>query len=487
MLVFRNKIILLTVIICACAVAAENQPANRICNVDEPGIQFKSLPVFQMPRSTRIVLANGVRVVLLQDNDLPRVGIAVCIKAGAHFEPSDRRGLARVLSIALLNGGTAVRSRDQFQKELRQAGASLNVTADDTLLTVTVLCPTRNWPEMIRLLTELISAPDLSRSVVEEAKSETKIWLKRRDQDPGTAYTDEVFRIVDDDAPQDAPSKYDALSTIAPADVLNFYKQRVEAEPLSVGIWGDIGSSARVRSLINETVGRIPKAVHQPVPLAPSATTAGSSRIYRIDRPDMSQAWVGYFRPSITMRDPDYFPLLVADSILGTGTSSRVFNKVRTQLGLAYLTGILFVPHYDYPGVLGVTAGTKTKTAAQTLYVIRDLMRDFSANGISTDELRRAQAAVLGRAAADVDSVQKSMFTLLSYTTYPVPPSYFNKFQQSIRRVKVDDVNRVAKRWFTPSDFKVIVMGNIKEIDIDPGRLTAFAGGKCAPLMQEPF
>lgn len=472
MLVFRNKVVLLTFIICASGVNAEDQPgrqANWICSVDGTGIPFRSLPIFHMPRSTRIVLTNGMRVVLLQDNDLPRVGIAVCIKAGAHFEPSGRRGLARVLSTSLSQGGTSIRSRDQLQKELQRTGASLNVNVDDTVLTITVLCPTRSWPEMIRLLAEVISAPDLSRPVIEEAKAQTNIWFKRREQDPATAYIGEVFRIVDEDALHDAPSKYDALSAITPADVLNFYKQRIEAEPLSIGIWGDIDSSARVRSLLNETVGRIPKATHRPAPLAPSATRVGNFRIYRIDRSDMTQAWVGYFRPSITMHDPDYFPLLIANSILGTGTGSRVFSKVRSQLGLAYVAGIEFVPHYDYPGLLGVLAGTKTKTAAHTLNVIRDLMRDFSASGVSADELQRAQAAVLGRAAADVDSVQKSMFTLLTYTTYPVAPRYFTDFQKRIQRVTVNDVNRVAGQWFAPSDFKVVVMGNIKEIEIDPG------------------
>jgi zinc protease len=468
MLVLR-KTVLLTVTICACAVAAEDQPANPICSVNGTGIRFRSLPLFRMPRSTRTVLANGTRVVLLQENDLPRVGIAVYIKAGAHFEPPDRRGLARVLATALSDGGTSARSGDQLRKELNQSGASLKIAFDDTLLNVSVLGPTRNWPATIRLLAELISSPDLSRPVVEEAKAKTKLWFKRREQDPQATYMDEAFTIIDEGAPHDASSKYDALSTITPADVLSFYKQRIEAEPLSVGIWGDIDSSTRVLSLLNETIGRIPKATHSPNPFAPSAAAVDSSRIYRIDRSDMGQAWVGYFRPSVTMRDPDYFPLAVADSILGTGTSSRVFNKVRTQLGLAYLTGTLFVPHYDYPGVLGVAAGTKTNTAERTLHVIRDLMLDFSANGVSTEELQRAQAAILGRTAADIDSLRKSTFTLLTYTTYPVPSRYFMDFQNNIRRVTVKDVNRVAKLWFTPSDFKIIVMGNIKEIHIDPG------------------
>ena len=473
MLVFKNKILSLMIVICASgALAAQDQSASapsRICALGGTDIPFRSLPIFQMPRSTLTVLANGMPVVLLKNDDLPRIGIAVFIKAGAHFEPPDRPGLARVLSTSLSQCGTSIRSRDQLQKELQESGVSLKVDVDDTLLMITAVGPNRNWPELIRLIAELIATPDLSRPVVDEAKAQTKTWFKRREQDPGTAFTDEVFRIVDKDTPHNTPSKYEALSTITPAEVISFYKQRIEAGSLSIGVWGNIDSNARVRSLLKETFGRSPKTTYRQATLSPSATTTGTSRIYRINRPNMSQAWVGYFRPSVTMRDPDYLPLLVADSILGTGTSSRVFNKVRTQLGLAYLTGTLFVPHYDYPGVLGVAAGTKTNTAIRTLNVIRDLMRDFSVNGISIDELQRAQAAVLGRAAADVDSLQKSMFTLLTYTTYPVAPRYFTDFQKSIRRVRVEDVNRVARRWFSPSDFKVVVMGNIKEIDADPG------------------
>ena len=227
---------------------------------------------------------------------------------------------------------------------------------------------------------------------------------------------------------------------------------------------GDVKRDEILRE-IEKRLGGWPRGSDQraTIPLAPS--TVKSERKV-IDR-DLTQATVLLGHPSIGRDHPDFYPLLVANYILGGGSTSRLYSRIRDELGLVYHVGSFLSPG-RFGNFFEVTLQTKNESVRQALDEVGQAIRAFRDQGPTPDELALAKAYLVGSFPLRMDTNAKLAHLLLTWEENGLGLDYPTRFRQLIERVTIEDVKRVATTYILPEAMATVVVGHLAQTGLQP-------------------
>jgi zinc protease len=173
---------------------------------------------------------------------------------------------------------------------------------------------------------------------------------------------------------------------------------------------------------------------------------------------DLTQATVLMGRQAIRQTDPDYFPLAVASYVLGGGSASRLYSRVREEGGLAYA-----VYSYASPAKYGasfvVTAQTRTAEVARVADIVREELARLGREPVSDRELQLAKQYLVGSFPLRLDTSAKVADFVVAIEEQGLGLDYADRYKERVARVTAADVQRVAARYFVPDTFSRVVVG----------------------------
>ena len=156
--------------------------------------------------------------------------------------------------------------------------------------------------------------------------------------------------------------------------------------------------------------------------------------------------------------DPERFPLLLLSMLLGGGMSSRLFQRVREELGLAYSVYTYQSFHAD-AGMHGVYVATAPETAGAALDAIRRELQTVVENGLPADEIAMGRQQLKGQITLSLESVSSRMYRAASVELYGEPYRTLDELLALIDAISVEDVSRVAQAFFKPEQMTVVSLG----------------------------
>ena len=178
----------------------------------------------------------------------------------------------------------------------------------------------------------------------------------------------------------------------------------------------------------------------------------------------MNQSTVEIVGLGTLRSNPDYYALSVMNEIFSGGFGSRVFQYVRTKLGLAYAVGGAYGTTYDHPGVFRSSAGTKSvSTVAATQAVLEEIGR-LKTKPPTPDEMRKAKDQVMNSFIFNYDTPEKILNEQVLLAFYGYPPDFLERYKDGIEKVTAADVTRVANKYIDVSKLAILVVGNKSEI-----------------------
>ena len=210
----------------------------------------------------------------------------------------------------------------------------------------------------------------------------------------------------------------------------------------------------------------------------------------------VNQGRVSLMLPGIRRENPDYLPILLMNDILGgSGFSSRLVNRVRSDEGLAYSVGSVFQGGIYFPYVFRAAFQSKSRTVAYATSLIVEEIKRISAEPVSDEELENSKRSYIDRLPRNFASKGQvvGVFAGEEYTgRYRTDPQYFQQFTTRIRAVTKDDIQRVAKKYLTPEQLVILVVGDKGEIlkghPDHAVKLTDLGGGKLTELpLRDPL
>ena len=162
--------------------------------------------------------------------------------------------------------------------------------------------------------------------------------------------------------------------------------------------------------------------------------------------------------------NPDYYALNVMNEVFSGGFGSRVFQYVRTKLGLAYDVGGSYGATYDHPGVFRSEAGTKSVSTVAATKAVLKVIGQLKTDPPTPEELRKAKDDVMNSFIFHYDTPEKTLNEQVVLAFYGYPADFLEKYRDGIERVTAADVTRVANKYIDTSKLAILVVGNKTEI-----------------------
>ena len=186
-----------------------------------------------------------------------------------------------------------------------------------------------------------------------------------------------------------------------------------------------------------------------------------------IDKDDVNQSNVEIVGLGTDRHNPDVPSLAVMNEILGGGFASRLFQKIRTEQGLAYAVGGGYGFAWDHPATFRVAVLTKSASTVDATKLALDEIAGTAVTPFTDEELARAKDNILNSFLFRYDTKEKVLAERVKLEFYDYPADYLETYKTALEKVTVADLDRVAKKYIHPDKLAVLVVG--KQEDIKPG------------------
>ncbi|MGA3185959.1 MAG: pitrilysin family protein [Bryobacteraceae bacterium] len=425
-------------------------------------LKYPPLPQVKIPEPASFTLANGMRVFLLEDHELPLVRGLALIRTGNLFDPPDKKGLSEFTAEVLRSGGTKSKTGDQIDEELENMAASVEAGMDETSASMSFSALKENGDTVLGIFKDVLTAPEFRQDKLDLGISQTRSAIARRNDDAGGIPDRELMRIIYGPAtPYGWQVEYEDLNHIHRDDLVRFYHRYYFPKNIMLAVYGDFK--------IPEMKDKLEKLFadwtvqQEVVPKFPEVTAKPAPGIYFAEKPEVTQTFFAIGELGGTLREKDYASLQVAATILGQGFSSRLMSQIRTKLGYAYDISAQWAVNWDHPGTFRIGGSTKSQSTTETLQAIRVELDKIRATEVTARELDEAKQGVLNSFVFFFDSPAKTLNRVMRYEYYGYPKDFLFQYQKAISAVTRADVLRVAKERFLPENLAIVAVGNPKE------------------------
>lgn len=419
---------------------------------------------------------NGLTLLHVERHELPIVSVNLLIRAGSKHEPSEKAGLASLVADMLLEG-TKTMKADEISEIIEFYGASISadVAFDYTIISLHVL--KKDLVELFRVFKEIIFSPVFPEAELKKKKSILETNLIKKEEEPSYIAMKTLRKEIFKDHPysRPVPGYPETIKTIKRKDLVDFYKDFYRPEGTILVIAGDI-EQKEIDGLIEDFKNwKGPATARWATNIGDKKSKQREAKIQKWSEPviinkDLTQANILYGLPGISRTDPDYYAASVLNYILGGGGfSSRLVQKIRDDMGLAYDVSSYFTLNEE-PGLFVIELQTKNTTAMTAIKVIKEEIERIIKEPVNDQELEDAKAYLTGSLPRRIDTTKKIADFLAVAEFYGLGDDYLKRYPQYIRAVTKDDIIRVAKRLLSTQGLFVIV-GKEEEIKKD------FSGG----------
>ena len=406
---------------------------------------------------------SGAQVWLIESPSLPMVDVQIDFDAGDRRDPADKAGLASLTAdmtskgIEARNGEPAL-DENQLGEAWADLGASFGGGAGSDRMSFTFRSLT--YPDLLGKAAALgarqLGEPAFPDTVWQRERQRIAASIREANTRPGTIANRAFLQAVYGGHPYGFEMTEESLSRISVQDMRNFYRV-VQPCRAKVSIVGAV-NRAQADQLASTLLSRLPAAACQPLP--PVAEIPALAAPAERNIPFSSaQAHVLIGQPGYKRSDPDFFPLMVGNYILGGGGFvSRLSNEVRQKRGLSYSVYSYFNPGL-HAGAFTLGLQTRPDQAAQAVQVSRDVVRSFVTEGPTAEELKAAKDFLIGGFALRIDSNRKLLDNLANIAWHDLPLNYLDTWTQQIERVTAADVKAALARKLQPDRMVTVVVG----------------------------
>jgi zinc protease len=407
----------------------------------------------------------GAKAYLVQTKSLPMVDIEVSVDAGDRYDPAGKSGLAD-MTAGLMNYGVrgekGALNEAQIADEIADLGANigLSVSGERAILRIRTLSRKDLRDRAVQLAASMLSAPTYDTNIVIREKQRTMTSLLEAETKPEYVLDRRFKKMVYGSYPlADTPS-VKSVGTITSTDLQQFHKQFYRGDRMIVSIVGDI-DTVQANEIVQTLLKRIPQSgpAIPPLPeLQRSPVEPLTQREVQIPF-DSQQAHIVMGMTAVARNNPDYFPLLVGNYILGGGGFvSRLMGEVREKRGLAYSVFSYFAPGKDN-GIFQAGLQTKSDQGSMALGVMSDTIAKFIADGPAVSELIAAKANLINGYPLRIDNNRKLLDNVSSIAWNDLPLDTMEIWTKQVEAVTLEQVTEAFQKYLAMDRMKIVVLG----------------------------
>jgi zinc protease len=433
--------------------AQQNKPWEKI--------PVPKLHDFKPQQPKRIQLKNGIVIFLQEDHELPFVSGGVMIPGGSRDEDPAKAGLVGLYGQAWRTSGTAKMDGDRLDDLLESKAAHIETGGDDDSTALQWESLKGDADQVFSLALDLLLHPKFSPEKLQLAQQQDAAGIVRRnDEESGIADRESAKLVYGANSPYTRQPELTTIGAVTVDDLKAWHDRTIQGK-LIIGISGDFDPVA-MEAKLRAAFEALPTV--KPEPTRHDAFPGPTPGLSFINKEDVNQSDVQIVGLGIDRHNPDVPALVIMDEILGGGFASRLFQKVRTELGLAYEVGGGFSLAYDHPAVFRVVVLTKSGSTVEATKAAIGEIEGLNTHPFTQEELDRAKDNILNTFLFRYDTRDKVLAEQERLEFYGYPANYLETYKAALEKVTVADLTAVAKKYVHPEKLAVLVVGNGPEI-----------------------
>ena len=431
--------------------------------------------VFGLLQSAQAILpiekldsVKGAKAYLVQTQALPMLDIEISIDAGDRFDPTGKSGLAS-MTAELMNYGArsskGALSEAQIADEIADLGANFGISVGGERAVIRIRSLSRKdlRDRAVQLASAMLSAPTYDAKILEREKQRAITGLLEAETKPESVLERRFRKSVYGNYPLSESPSVKSVGSVSVSDLARFHQQFYRGDRIIVSIVGDV-SPAEASEIVEVLLKNVPQS-GAAIPALPQFERSpieplASRQIYIPF--DSQQAHIAMGMTAITRSNPDYFPLIVGNYILGGGGFvSRLMSEVREKRGLAYSVFSYFAPGKD-TGIFQAGLQTKGDQATLALEVMNSTIANFIANGATPSELQAAKANLVNGFPLRIDNNRKLLDNVSSIAWNDLPLDTLETWTTKVDAVTLEQVSAAFQKYLAMDRMKIVVLGASK-------------------------
>ncbi len=424
--------------------------------------------IWTPPQPKKIVLKNGLTVLLLENHQLPVVSVDVMIKAGSITDPAGYAGLAN-FTTEMLAKGTFSRSAFDIADNFDFVGAQFSVKCDYDAVFISLTALAKDFNRTVPVLFDLLTKPAFDSLETGRLKAELLSAIEAKGDRPNTQSDEALNRMLYGLHPYAHPEMGDAesVSRISRQDLAGHHQRHYAPNNCIIAVVGDFKSS-QIKKILEQNLENWPSR-NIPKLILPEIPAIGQPRALLINR-QINQAYInlGFLGPK--RNDPGYQAIRVMNYILGGGGFvSRLVKNIRMIQGLAYDVDSNYDPRTDF-GPYALSVQTKCASADTAVKSLIAEMRRIQQEPVSDEELKEAKDYIRGSYPFRFETNGQTARQFLYVELYGLGRDYFRQDMEKTLAVTKDDVMAAAIKYLKPDNFLLAMVTDTTQTRLDiPG------------------
>ena len=413
------------------------------------------------PRRTVRTLSNGMQVVLAESHTFPKISAQLFFRSGNAAVTHRAPGLAE-MTATVVRTGTASRPSRRIEEDLRRMGADLgsHAGADTTAISASGLAEFSEG--LLELVTDLARNASFPAEEFERERRQKIESLRVERTTPGFLASERLRRVLFGEHPYAivAPTE-EQVAAFQREQLEDFYRHYYSPANALLIIVGDF-SADQMLAQAEKIFGNW-NAPEPAAPPSPEPPHYSGRRVHLVHLPGSVQTQVLLGNLAITRRDPDWYRLVLANSIYGGAFASRLVINIREQKGYTYSprSGVNALRQYGYFTVHAAVRNEVTAATLTEMFYEMDRMRSLPVTPEELDSARSYLSGVFSLGTATQDGLLGQLSTMYLDR---LPDDYLEIYREKIRALSADDVLAAARRHFDSANAQIVLVGDRAQI-----------------------
>lgn len=414
-------------------------------------------PKVKIGKPQSFTLDNGLKVMVVENNKLPRVSFSLSLDNPPLAE-GNKKGVRDLLS-SMIGNGTSQISKDDFNEEVDFYGANVSMNAGGAYASTL----SKFFPQVLGLVSSGVLDPLLTQEDFDSEKAKFVEGLKTEEKSASAIagnLRDALTYGMNHPYGEFVTDK--TLKNVTLNDVKKFYKDNFVPENGYLVVVGDI-SFKKAKKLVTEAFGNWKKGTVVKQNYTEPKNLA-SQEIDFVDVPNAVQSEVATINvTNLKMTDPDYFAAIMANQILGGGGEGRLFLNLREDKAWTYGSYSRIKGDKDVSKFMTTASVRNAVTDSAVVEMLGEIGR-IRTELVSDEELRNAKAKYIGNFVMSVEKPEVVARQALRTATQDLPADFYENYIKNINAVTKEDVRAVAKKYFGKDNARIVVVGKGEEV-----------------------
>ena len=431
---------------------SSNLPQNPD-ELDFPELSFNPRPV------ETVNLENGIRLFLLEDNELPLVQMTALVGSGSILTPKEKVGFEDLFGATWRSGGAGVRSAHELDEFLDYLAINMSASMGPYSSQVDMSLRSQDLAEGVSVLADMLIQPNFTKERLELARIKSQEKVRRQNDNPSSISSRLLMEALYPDNYLGYSATQDSLASISREDLVDFHQKYFAPNNVWLAVSGDFDKNQLLQEL-QRGFGSW-KAKDIPEQTIPDLSTTDSGKIKAVNK-DLTQTTIVVGDLGVTKDHPDQYAVPVMNYILGGGGfNSRMMREIRSNRGLAYSAYSYFQIGRRLPGPFVAGTETKNESVVEVLSLIRQIMKELQDRPVGGEELQLAKDSLINSFVFGFENSHSVVTRQMTLTFFEYPEDYLENYRANISKVTLEDVQRVARNFIDLSRQKIVLVGNL--------------------------